>query len=303
MTPPMRGFAFAALAGTLIAASPAPAGKDPVPPGMVRVPAGAFVMGADARDRAVVLAFGWSAAWAPRIRRLVASAGPPHTVDLDAFFIDRVEVTNRAFAVFQAATGQAPPVWRFDGADRPVVGVSWYDAVAFCTGAGKRLPTEAEWEKAARGDGGRSYPWGNEWDAARLRTADSLAGASLDTFAAWTEWRARRGDDFAPASGPVRVGAYPAGASPYGALDMAGNVWEWTADWYGVATYTAKPRRNPKGPPTGTHRVLRGGAWDVPRVIAVTWMRENFMAPEEGRIVTGFRCAKDADSDDQVAGR
>jgi formylglycine-generating enzyme required for sulfatase activity len=298
-----RACRIAALAGALLIAPSVRAGDEALPPGMVRVPAGAFTMGADAGQRAMVLSFGWSEAWSPRIQGLVAAASPPHTVHLDAFFIDRTEVTNDTYDAFRAATGQAPPAWAFDGPGRPVVGVSWYDAEAYCDWAGKRLPTEAEWEKAARGDDGRTYPWGNAWDGSRLRSADALAGTELADFGAWMDWRARRIDPFRPGSGPAPAGAHPDGASPYGALDMAGNVWEWTADWYSADTYTAKPRQNPKGPPTGTRRVLRGGGWDVPRGIAATWFREAFMASEEGRIVTGFRCAKDADGDDQVAER
>lgn len=262
---------------------------------MVVVPAGPFVMGATPAQQAGVLAFGWSAAWAPRIRCLVASAGPARTVHLEAFSIDRVEVTNRAFDAFLRATGHPPPGLRFPHPEQPVAGVSWYDAEAYCAWAGKRLPREAEWEKAARGRDGRAYPWGDAWDASWLRSADAVAGRGLADFAAWNDWRAGPDGVLAGAgrARPDRVGEHVSGASPYGVLDMAGNLWEWTADWYGADTYARGRDRDPRGPAMGRRRVLRGGAWDVPRVAAVAWFREDFMAPEEGRPVTGFRCAAD----------
>jgi len=167
---------------------------------------------------------------------------PQHVVYLDAFWIDRTEVTNAMFERFVEETGHDAGTWWRDEAsgkpDHPVVIVSWHDAKAYCEWAGRRLPTEAEWEKAARGTDGRVYPWGNEPpDASRCNFNRNVG-------------------DTTP------VGKYsPKGDSPYGAADMAGNVWEWVADWYDEDYYAVSPRDNPQGPSMGDYRVLRGGSW------------------------------------------
>ena len=122
--------------------------------------------------------------------------------------------------------------------------------------------------------------------SSNLMSADLNAQESLIDFEAWSRWSAESG------AGPAKVGSYPRGASPYGAMDMAGNVWEWVADWYYSEYYLNSPERNPGGPTVGSRRVLRGGAWDVPRVVAYSWLRESFIFPAFDRsFVTGFRCA------------
>jgi formylglycine-generating enzyme required for sulfatase activity len=230
--------------------------------GPVVVPAGEFLMGSTDADG-------------------MASTDekPQHKVYLDAFLIDRTEVTNAMYAKCeQAGACQAPratssakqPSYygnpKYD--NYPVINVTWNDAQAYCAWAGGRLPTEAEWEKAARGTDGRTYPWGDEPpDPQKANYSDSKVG------------------DTTP------VGVYPPGASPYGALDMAGNVWEWTADWYGDATYASSSAKNPTGPSSGDTRVLRGGSWgdgeDGARAAnrfrryPVNWNDDN-----------GFRCAR-----------
>lgn len=190
------------------------------------VPAGEFLMGsADSDEEAL------------------DSEKPQHKVYLDTYYIGRYPVTNAQYALFLNQSGHRPSLkWNNKQImkDHPVVYVSWEDADAYCRWAGLRLPTEAEWEKAARGDDGRIYPWGNEWDAQKCNTYEG----------------GKRG--------ATSVGVYsPAGDSPYGCADMAGNVWEWTADWYDKGYYRVSPARNPKGADSGRYRVLRGGSWTI----------------------------------------
>lgn len=185
---------------------------EPAPDGMVRVPAGEFTMGTDEVDQGGhALGLGLRKPW-------FADETPEHRVYLKAFFIDRFEVTNRQYYIFCQATDHKPP--RFWGGpkypegqdDYPVSNVNFYDAAAYAEWVGKRLPTEAEWEKAARGDLGRRYPWGNNFDVTRAHISPSSKISSSE--------------------GPLPVGSFPEGASPYGAMDMVGNLWEWVWDYY-----------------------------------------------------------------------
>jgi len=170
---------------------------------------------------------------------------PQHTVFLDAFYIDKYEVTNAQYKQFMDATGhRAPRDWRdgrFNQPEQPVLNVSWEDAKAYAEWAGKRLPTEAQWEKAARGADGRKYPWGNEWDGSKCNSSGGGDGYEYT----------------AP------VGSFTAGASPYGMMDMVGNVWEWCLDAYQKDYYGRSPEQNPVNNnfTSVDIRVVRGGSW------------------------------------------
>ena len=267
------GLGALVLAGGLVMAGPGDVGGASEAPcgAAVRVPAGDFVMGSDETEPGV----------AP-------DEQPRHRVYLDAYEIDTYEVANRCFAAFVAGGGyEAAAHWRAtgwawqgrEGVTRPalwddpawrapalpVVGVSWFEADAYCRWRGRRLPTEAEWEKAARGGDGRRYPWGQEWGPGRAN-GDVVAGRLTP------------------------VGGYPGGVSPYGAHDMAGNVWEWVQDRYGRDYYRESPASNPSGPADGASRVLRGGSWNFPPRQLRSAARTH-LPPETRLRYLGFRCA------------
>jgi formylglycine-generating enzyme required for sulfatase activity len=215
---------------------------------MVLVPAGEFTMGSNEGE----------------------DEKPLRRIYLDAFYIDRHETTNALYRRFVDSTGRATLAhWndpKLDGASQPVVGVSWHDAATYCRWVGKRLPTEAEWEKAARGTDGRRYPWGEDWNR------------SLATFLSWQ-------------GKTLPVGSHPFGASPYHALDMAGNASEWVADWYEKDYYQRSPSRNPQGPESGTTRVMRGGSFFSVQYSLRTTFRTSY-PPGSQFEFAGFRCAK-----------
>lgn len=201
---------------------------------------------------------------------------PMHTVYLDAYWIDQTEVSNAMYAKCVADDVCSLPTIRLNEyygnwiyRDHPVVYVSWYQAVEYCTWAGRRLPTEAEFEKAARGTEKYKYPWGNDEPNPRLANyADSLIGE------------------------PVSVYRYPLGASPYGALNMVGNVREWVADWYSETYYQETTLINPTGPETGFERSMRSGAYDADaNEIFVTSRYKH--EPQSAGLSRGFRCAED----------
>jgi formylglycine-generating enzyme required for sulfatase activity len=213
------------------------------------IPAGEFTMGSDAAD----------------------DERPIHTVHLDAYYIYKTPVTVGQYRQFCEATDrQMPPAPGFNRdwqkVDHPIVNVSWIDAKAYCDWAEAYLPTEAEWEKAARGRDGRVYPWGEKWDAGCCVNGTNSQG------------------------GTAPVGSYLADTSPFGVLDMAGNVWEWCSDWYDENYYRISLQHNPPGPEKGTFRVLRGGSWiyivpDLFRCAIRDWDSPDFRYN-----LFGFRC-------------
>ena len=265
---------------------------------MLLVPAGEFLMGSPEGEGAY-------------------DEHPQHKVYLDAYYIDKYEVTNGQFEEFVDATGYVtdaerkgygevlnpkitsrykkynfagvnwrcpnawdnrlqpkhPKAWEnyqlSDKMDYPVVQVSWNDAQAYAKWAAKRLPTEAEWEKAARGTDGKKWPWDNNFD---LNIDGVTAHANI-------------GSD-----GPLPVGCFPTGISPYRLYNLTGNVQEWVTDWYASNYYARSPRNNPKGPETGKFRVIRGGSWKEFKSYQVLSTNRAYQVPDYSSNFVGFRC-------------
>lgn len=223
------------------------------------VPAGVFTMGSD---------------------NGLSDEMPVHAVMLDDFYMDTYEVTNAQYKTCVDEGDCKEPDSsesftrssyyedsQFD--NYPVIYVEWNQAKAYCEWRGARLPTEAEWEKAARGTAGRIYPWGNANPSNSLLNYN---GNMRDT---------------------TEVGSYESGKSPYGMYDMPGNVWEWVNDWYGENYYQDSPAENPKGPLSGSDRVVRGGGWDYLEDDVRSSYRGRPVPNDRGQDV-GFRCARDA---------
>jgi len=225
---------------------------------MVLIPAGEFTMGSDKGDD---------------------DEQPVHRVFLDSYYIDKFEVTNGRFAKFVEAIHSEPP-WGFEDretpviqADQPVRWVNWMEAIGYCLWVGKRLPTEAEWEKAARGTDGRVYPWGNDFPT----PAQAVFGLKEGT------------ETVSP------IGHREKGQSPYGVQDLAGNLYEWTTDWYDEEYYKKIPAINPHGPAEGATKVQRGGSYiNTPYRLRSTFRTKG--DPTEHEPNVGFRCAQDVPS-------
>lgn len=225
--------------------------------GMVYIPAGWFWMGCSPKDA-----------------QCSNDETPYHKVYLNAYYIDKTDVTARAYSTCVNAGACTPPDSGYNcnggvagRAEYPANCVDWNQARAYCTWAGKDLPTEAQWEKAAKGTDGRVYPWGNDWDESKV---------CFNT------------------SSTCPVGQHQNGASPYGVLDMSGNVWNWCSDWYHSSYYRNSPDHNPQGPDTGMYRVLKGGSWNYFNFDSM-YLRSSFRyydAPYIRRSSIGFRCVE-----------
>jgi formylglycine-generating enzyme required for sulfatase activity len=230
---------------------------------MVYVPGGTFQMGSDESD---------------------SDAGsdefPQHSVTLDPFWIDQTEVTNAQYALCVADGECEESAYAddtdYNGDDYPVVGVSWNDAAGYCAWAGAQLPTEAQWEYAAKGTQGYIYPWGDIFDGTRVSFCDSNCTR---------EWKANDYHDGYERTAPV--GSFPDGASWCDARDLAGNVWEWTADWY--SDYSSRAQTNPTGPAEGEYKVLRGGGW-FNKQWDVRASARAYDTPTNRSSDVGFRC-------------
>jgi formylglycine-generating enzyme required for sulfatase activity len=270
---------------------------------MVYVPAGAFTMGSsDEEIDALLVECGTCR------RAWFLDEQPQHRVFVDAFWIDRTEVTTAQFADFLNAVGgpedcEKGPCFDLasedadshilyrDGAyvaetgweDHPVVEVAWPAANAYCRWAGAGLPTEAQWEKAARGTDGRTYPWGNEFDCRK---------GSFDDETVFGDYVVPGGQGCDGYVTTAPVGSFPVGASPYGVLDMAGNVQEWTADRYQSDYYGHSPSRNPRGPGSGEFPVMRGGSWDGYAWYLRAASRDYGLHLEHTHRGVGFRCVE-----------
>ena len=237
---------------------------------MILIPGGQFMMGSDESNAN-------------------SHEKPSHSIHLDAYYIDKFEVTRADYEEFILARGyqrsefwskegwnfiqeneiDMPPQWNvkmFANPNFPASGISWYEAEAYANWRGKRLPTEAEWEKASKGNTGYHYPWGSSFDSTHIL--------------------------YVGLSRLLTVESFPSGASPYGGLDMAGSVWEWVSDWYSEDYYKNSPLKNPKGPDSGTQKILRGGSWRSNR----RQFRCSYRYPNEPQwrqVDVGFRLAKD----------
>jgi len=261
--PPKGGFALVSVPVTFLGKRTRPTRKQLA--GMVLVPAGKFWMGCAPSEGDCKYG---------EIR---------HEIDLSAFYIDKTEVTVRAYAACVKAGRCSKPnpvnprqnhcTWASEGKDdHPVNCVDWQQATRYCQHVGSRLPSEAEWEKAARGSSANTYPWGN---------------TKPKDHACWGR-RQRR------PVGTCAVGDYSSGNSPYGGYDMAGNVWEWVNDWDDAGYYDVSPKRDPKGPSRGLERIIRGGAWvDVYPATLRSSLRAG-APPARRRDYIGFRCARSA---------
>jgi formylglycine-generating enzyme required for sulfatase activity len=228
---------------------------------MMFIPAGEFMMGCNSEVD----------------KECIEDEKPYHRVYLDDYYMDKHEVTAgdyekcvNAKSCSKLNSGSICNNGNSRKSNHPINCVNWNQADNFCKWAGKRLPTEAEWEKAARGTDGRIYPWGNEFDC--NKSCNSVKPCNHNST--------------------CTAGSIPADMSPFGAMDMGGNVWEWVADWYGAGYFKISPSNNPRGASSGKYRVLRGGSWGVshPEILRVSY--RFWINPTANNWDWGFRCAR-----------
>lgn len=293
------GLLFSGLAFSVFMTTSPAQGSTDIPEGMAYIPFGTTIIGIDKEpSRASISSSETKSLYQKRMsmpwsKEAFHDEGPAHWVVMDGYFIDKYEVSNKDFGQFLKATGHsAPAYWddpRLNKPEQPVVGVNWFDAKAYCEYEGKRLPTEAEWERAARGPQGLKYPWGNEMDPTKANYGKNH-------------------------SATLPVDSLPEGASPYGLHHMAGNVFEWVEDWYDPDFYQKTPHPvNTVGPlkpiwlgGTGTYvdrltvgakRVIRGGSWIAAETSVTTTHRFwNHPSNNSYGVGLGFRCAQTSPS-------
>ena len=264
-------------------------GKDGAP--MILIPGGTFMMGSSSEQIHSLLR-DFEGVQIDAFRPEIAQ----RQVTLDDYYIDQYEVSYRLYQKFLEVTGRPQPKYwndeRFHRPNNPVLGVTWYEADAYCKWAGKRLPTEAEWEKAARGSQSYIYPWGNDWDSQAANTASYWSGHPFTSLASWSNWM--QTSQAQKNAGTVEVGSLPRGKSPYGVYDLAGNVSEWVSDWFLPYESQLVTIQNPQGPATGNMKIHRGGSWSVSEMFARSTYRARGK-PDTTSPYIGMRCAKAAE--------
>jgi len=251
--------------------------------GMIFIPAGWFEMGSDDADMMNYISHEKESA--EKILARIADEKPRHKVWLDAYYIDRHEVTVEEYKRCTRAGKCSVPLHYYRDShcnwdsprsgDQPLNCVSWQQAETYCRFAGKELPSEAQWEKAARSDDARIFPWGPKFPDCSLAV-----------------WGDKENTDGCGRDGTWPVCSKPAGNSPYGLCDVAGNLWEWVYDWYSADYYKSSPQKNPRGPDSGERHLAKGASWHTPQPGGLRPSTRYPQVSDEGRSDIGFRCAR-----------
>jgi formylglycine-generating enzyme len=261
-------FALILLSGLLLYQPASAVNIHPSPDGMVLIPAGSFQMGSEVNQ-----GYKTCVAYNKTCKeKWFADEQPLHTVVLDEFYMDAHEVTQKEFI---AVMGENPSEYK--GSNRPVENITWFEAHNYCEQLGKRLPTEAEWERAARGGNDFIFFWGNKVESGKANFCDTRCGK---------RWQVKQFDDGYPNT--ALVGSFP--PNSFGLFDMAGNVYEWVSDWHDEDYYRNTPMNNPQGPESGKKKVMRGGAW-INYPTGVRPADRTGTKPNARLDFVGFRCA------------